>query len=164
MKNLLKKKIPLFSTGDYVTYLNYNRVEMFQMDIFRNNITDLQIIYNNMDYGNSNLDFKSNKIIFVLSFSKELKSCNRCFENFKSSTFFKETILLEDLNFKDRYIIKIDKNWDMLYKTISMILYDIYEYSEKDFYSVRFLDFTNGKPILIKYTHVSWYDYLFKRN
>ena len=94
-EKLTKKKIPLFSTGDYVTYLNYNRVEMFQMDIFRNNITDLQIIYNNMDYGNSNLDFKSNKIIFVLSFSKELKSCRDVLKISRVQLFLKKQFCLK---------------------------------------------------------------------
>lgn len=50
MKFLLKKKIYLYSTGDYVTYLSKNKNVDFQMDIFRNNITDLQIIYNKVEY------------------------------------------------------------------------------------------------------------------
>lgn len=50
MKFLLKKKIYLYSTGDYVTYLSKNKNVDFQMDIFRNNITDLQIINNKVEY------------------------------------------------------------------------------------------------------------------
>ena len=164
MKNFLKKRIPLLSTGDYVTYLNYNKVDRFQMDIFRNNVTDLQIIYNDMDYGNTFLKFDANKIKLILSFTEDLKDWERCFDNFKNSQLFDKSINIDSIDFKNRYVIEIGKDWDTLYKEISDILYEIYEYSEKDSYSVRFLDFTKEKANLIKYTFVGWYDYFFKRN
>jgi hypothetical protein len=155
MNSFFKKKIPLLSTGDYVTYLNYNKVDKFQMDIFRNNITDLQVIYNDMDYGISVLKFKENKINLILSFTEDLKEHERSFGNFKKSSLFDKSFFFEDLEFKNRYTIEIDKNWDILYKTLWHILYEIYEYSEKDFYSVRFLNFSSGKANLINYTFVS---------
>lgn len=163
MKNFFKKKISLLSTGDYVTYLNYNKVDKFQMDIFRNDITDLQVIYNDMEYGIYNLKFNKKKINLILSFTEDLKERERCFENFKKSSLFDKSIFFEDIEFKNRYIVEIDKNWDVLYETMFFILYRIYEYSEKDYYSVRFIDFTSGNANLINHTFVSWYDYYFRR-
>lgn len=43
------------------------------MDVFRNDITDLQVIYNDMDYGISNLKFNKKKINLILSFTEDLK-------------------------------------------------------------------------------------------
>lgn len=132
------------------------------MDIFRNNITDLQVIYNDMDYGVSALKFNPNKLTLVLSFTKDLKNSDSCLKKFKDSLFFENSLHSDDLNFKDRYIIEIDKDWDKLYETISFILYEIYEYSKKDYYSIRLLDFSYGRAKLVNHTFVSWFDYLKK--
>lgn len=50
---LLYKKIYLYSIGDYITYISKNRNIKFQMDIFRNNIIDVQILHNDLNYKNS---------------------------------------------------------------------------------------------------------------
>lgn len=160
---LLYKKIYLYSIGDYITYISKNRNIKFQMDIFRNNIIDVQILHNDLNYKNSLITSDKKKIILIISLTEHLSDRSDCLERFRKSHLYENFIPLNDEKLKNRYILEINKNWDDLFDVTTEILYNIYNYSEKDTYSVRFFEFVDRKSYLVNNTYVSWFDYFFNR-
>lgn len=93
------------------------------MDLYRNNISDLQIIYNDLDYVSCISKFNNNKIKLIWSFIENLKNCEQSFKNFKNSLLFDESINVKSLDFKNRYIIEIYKEWGLLCKKLLYVSY-----------------------------------------
>src|SRR5690606_20159822 len=154
----------LYSIGDYVTTLSRCGEKKFHMDVLRNDWVDVTVIHNDLEYEFPELKYDFNEINIVLLFRKNLPNRENCLANFikskvhqnNKSTFF----IAKDLH--ERYIVTIKKDWDLLYKTLYEILYEVYEYSERDTYCVKFIDYNEHKPKIINHVYISWSEYFSK--
>lgn len=157
-KNLFQKKIYLSSIGDYLTFYDSDTSIHFQMNIQRKGLVDIQVLNYEFKNQNSKLD-NSNDFVVVLSFTKHLTNRDDCFERFKNSAIYRDSIFLDDEILDDRWVYRVEKNTGKLFNSLEYITTEIYEYEDGEPYNVVFHSIDGEKYNLLNHTYVSLQDY-----
>lgn len=162
----MQKKIRLKTINDYIEFLSIvdNKFE-FNMNIIRDGLYEIQTVRDSFLREGGLLNTNEDEIaIMLLIYTRCLEDRDALVKRFEDSHIYQKANKLDEKKLKDRYVLKINKDWNLLRETLNHITYDIYKYESNEVYKVEFFKIENNQSHIISGIKINYIDYFFNRS